>query len=413
MSLLLVLAVAAAVGSPPLVTDSTPAGARTVGLDVVLDSALNRSMAQELLRLDVTQAEGKATSAQGGFDPQASGRSRVESLGNTKSSLLGAKVVQRLGLVWGAAVSAGYRNGTAEAVYDGKTATSTLGEAYAELTVPLLRDGYIDPVRTDAEVAGLSQNQAELGAEAGALHLARASAELYLAWKEKRFVATVQQWLLDLAQQREAGIARQVEEGSRAALELWDNQRLVAERRAGVERAQGDVDVSAYKLQAAIGGPVANADALRNAGPRLLEVHLRRFGPDGAHPDEGVGTGDGDLWHRICDAGPPSRDEIDRALHRHPLLRQRAVGVEAARAQQRLAQNQLLPRVDSGALWPRTSAPPAPTGKASRQKTPPRQGSGSPSKSRPPTARPAVLAGRRDAKLRASQTKLAQARLSS
>ncbi len=333
-----------------------------IGLDGVLDRALTSSATLELLRAQVDEAQGAAMAAQGSFDPKLKARGDVETLGKTRSSELYGGVEQRLGLLWGAAMSAGYRNGTAEAVYDGKTATSTYGEAFAKIDVPLLRDGYIDGARTKAEVSDIKREATGFQAWFESLHLARMSADQYLDWKELRFQALVQTWLLSLAETREAAIEKRVKAGRQAEFDLWDNQRLVAERRADLEKRNADVEVAAYKLQGIIGGAGDDVAALASQRPRPLEVHTRFFGPDGARTANAPPDTDPGLWTVICAAEIPDDQRIADMLDAHPYMKKLGLDVRAAERQLHLADNQLLPKVNVSGFVAKDFGTPRPYG---------------------------------------------------
>ena len=248
---------AVAMSSPLLAqeTSDDPVAARSrariagvLSLDEVLRSAeeSHPRVAEALARIDV--AEGRSLEADGGFDPKARLGLRGLPVGEYTKGQMEALVVQESPL-WGAKFHAGWRRGFGNfPIYDGDLETLNGGEFRAGVDLPLWRGGPIDRRRADIAQAeaGIDQTQQDL--EATRLILANAAASAYWSWVEAGRQLAINEQLLEVAEQRVAGIERQIQAGSLEPLVAIDNQRTVLDRQTKVIAARRKLAQASIKL---------------------------------------------------------------------------------------------------------------------------------------------------------------------
>lgn len=287
-------------------------------LTTVLTSVetLHPLIAAESTRVDA--AEGEVLAARGGFDPVFKEKLTWTPTGYY-SYVKNAGWVEQPTAAWGTTLFAGWDLGVGEIpAYDGEYETPPLGEIYAGVDVPLLRDGPIDRRRQAIGKAKLEVDAAEASVQVRTLDLLRQSVYRYADWVAAGQRLHVAEGLLALAETRDAQFRGRESVGDLAAFDRKDNERLVVQRRGrqiearrAFEKAQ--LDLSLF---------------LRDAEGRPLLAPLDAI-PD-AFPDLG--------------AAPPTPEAA--ALEQRPEFAR----LEAQRAQvawdARLARNQTLPALD-------------------------------------------------------------------
>jgi len=144
----------------------------------------------------------------------------------------------------------------------------------------------------------------------------------FWSWLAAGETIEIAEALVEVAESREAQIARRVELGQEPEIDILDNRRLVIERKARLRGAERDF------LQASI----------------RLSLFLRD--PNG----EPIVVGREALPETFPAEAPAARDAIEADLEfartRHPLLKQLAIEREKLTVDVRLARNETLPSVD-------------------------------------------------------------------
>jgi len=191
----------------------------------------------------IEASEGKILSSRGAFDPRLSAEGRLGFMPDGKYTNQGAGVsVSAVTPFYGLGAYAGWRIGLGNyPIYAGKNITGTGGELRAGLNLPLWRDGIIDERRAALRQAELGRDEAGVQRLQKRLELERKAAKSYFDWVAADRKLAVEIGLLELAEQRDDGIRRQVERGNLAPLEALDNRRQVLDRRSRVIAAQRDV----------------------------------------------------------------------------------------------------------------------------------------------------------------------------
>jgi outer membrane protein TolC len=196
----------------------------------------------------VRQAEGRALSAEGAFDTvfDVDAQSRVAGFYN--GSYAEGRATNPLtgngGQLYG-----GYRvsRGTFP-IYEDKAYTDRLGELKIGGLFSLLRDRAIDERRgrtaitaRDIDIARLDREMVAIGVQARAI-------AAYQNWVTAGLRLRAYQALLDLAQTRRGGIARQVQLGARPAILLTETDQNIVRRRALVVRTEQEFATAANAL---------------------------------------------------------------------------------------------------------------------------------------------------------------------
>ena len=274
-----------------------PATAAPLTLDEVLASS--RFHAPQVLEAlaRVRGAEGKRLSAEAAFDTVFSTNADTRLTGYYDGRDIEAKVTQPLA-DWGGQVYAGYRvSGGSFPIYEDKRYTNQLGEIKAGAVFSLMRNRMIDDrrfglVQADADIALAEADRlmVAIGVQARAI-------QAYNGWVASGLRLRVYRDLLELAEGRQTGFQRQVQEGMRPTILLTENEQNILRRRTLVVQSEqalaqaaqtlslyyrdGDgrpVVVSADRLPATLAPPLPRAAdplALVAARPDLRTIDIR------------------------------------------------------------------------------------------------------------------------------------------
>jgi outer membrane protein TolC len=271
---------------------------------------------------DIAAAEGERLSAQGGFDPSWKTLGGATPLGYYDNWRLDTVVQQPL-QAGGANLLAGWRIGQGQfAVYDGKAETLQAGEVRAGVTLPLIRDREVDARRVALRNAAANPQIARAQRDAQVLEVRRAAAVRYWTWVEATLQLQIAKGLLQLAQDRNAGLAQRVARGDLAALELQENQRAILSRQGIVVAAERAVQSAAAELALYVRDD--------RGQPRLPK-------PEEAPPAVPVPD---------VRASAELAVVAERAVGRRPERLRLQLQAEQARQEAALARNQALPELD-------------------------------------------------------------------
>jgi outer membrane protein TolC len=285
---------------------------------------------------DVVAADAEALAAQGGFDPVLRGRAFLTPPG------LGAYPQIRSDLTLdipipatGVNAFAGYRfgaplgndkNGNPNQVqsYYQERLTFLLGEVRAGVSVPLLRNLWIDRRRATVQRTELGQEAAKQAETLQRIEIARLAAFRYWDWVAAGMRREVARDLLRIARDRDRQLATRVKTGDVPLFDQQDNLRAVAQRESLVVQAQRQVEQTRFELslywRSDDGQPQQPTDEQM---PRGIPTPDPSFG-DGA--------------------------TIDDALARRPDLRRLVIQQRQQEIELSLQKNQLFPLIDLGAI---------------------------------------------------------------
>lgn len=301
-----------------------PPGAITLTLEEVITSLDATHPLLESADAKIEERDGKVMSSRGAFDPTLSAEGRLGFMPNGKYTNQTAGVgVSTVTPFYGLGAYAGWRIGLGNyPIYAGKDITGTAGELRAGVSLPLWKDGIIDARRAALRQAELGRDEAGLMRLQKRLELEKKASKSYFDWVAADRKLAVEQGLLELAEQRDDGIRRQVERGNLAPVEAIDNRRQVLSRRGRVIGAR------------------------REVRQKALEVSLYARDADGSArvPDERTVPAD----------FPPELDpnthdvdgDVERANELRPELAIFRIQRGIAEVDARLARNQRAPNID-------------------------------------------------------------------
>jgi outer membrane protein TolC len=216
-------------------------------LDNVLDSVYN---SYPLLRIAVEQrsiAEGQILEAQGEFDLKLKGGGNSGPLGFYQTNRFGTGFEQAM--FGGGEMFAGYRIGRGNfQPWYGERETNDGGEFKAGFLIPLLQNRRIDDRRATIFRSVLGRDAVEPDILLQLIDFVRSASYTYWDWVAAGQVIEIEQSLLDIALQRQQGLQQRVDGGDLPRIELTDNERLIASRRAAVIESQRKFQQSTIKL---------------------------------------------------------------------------------------------------------------------------------------------------------------------
>ena len=289
-------------------------------LDEVLDRVDERVPQLAAAEARLHEAEAKVLSKRGAFDPVLSGKGSVYTTKYPRSQL---NTSLSAATPWGPSLELGWARGIGDfPAYDGQYETVENGELYGSLTVPLL-DG-LGYGKDRASVDGMRAAQA--GKQAALVDVQRklrlVAAKRYWAWVAACQALEVAERQLELAQKRNAAFQREVEVGSRAQLDLLDNERALLERQSELAYAQQKVHLSALDLS-----------LLLRDGAGAPRVPARDEAPE--------------HWPALMPLPSEARDLT--ALSWRPDRSKLAAELQQATVEERRAQNGVLPKLNVSA----------------------------------------------------------------
>lgn len=296
----------------------------------------------------VRAADGQERAAHGAFDMQVQAQGWAAPAGYYRYGRSDFVLSQATPLQ-GASLTAGWRLGRAFAGssvpgYYGHQETLSGGEFRAGVTVPMLRDGPVDPRRAGLERSRLLADAARAEAAIPRLRVRLAATETWVRWVAAAGRVRVAEDLLRLAEERDKQIGDRVRAGALPALEHLENRRAVLERRQGVVTARRALERAAL----------------------ALSFHWRDDAGVPRLPLSGQAPG---IWSVTDSERPVVVKEsvaVAEALGRRPeLVRWRAMQ-DAGLVQIRLADNQVAPRVDLSAMGAVDTGAPQADGQTAR-----------------------------------------------
>ncbi|MCX9147215.1 TolC family protein [Erythrobacter sp. WG] len=150
---------------------------------------------------------------------------------------------------YGAEVFGSYRvsDGTFP-TYENYNYTNQLGEAKVGALFSLLRNRDIDSRRFAIEDTRLAASQARFDVMLVRLNVQHEALRAYWRWVAAGEEIRVFEELLEIAEARQIGLAREVREGARARIALTENEQNLLRRRTLLEQARRDFDTAANSL---------------------------------------------------------------------------------------------------------------------------------------------------------------------
>lgn len=183
-------------------------------------------------------ADAEVLSAKGDFDHKLKfkSRNRIEDVYDNKYF---ETTLERNTGVQGISLIAGHRQGIGNfPLYDGKYETSSLGEIYAGISVPLLRDRATDASRANIAIARIERDQSSEELKLKQFMYIHKALSLYYKWIAESRILKINRELLELALDRESMLQKKFSRGDVERLKLTDNERSIAKREAEVQKSE-------------------------------------------------------------------------------------------------------------------------------------------------------------------------------
>ncbi len=292
--------------------------AGALSLRAVLRSVRNHHPKVESTRAKLQALESQRFAAEGVYDPLFSGKGSIVRGGYYETNVADAELRQYLG-VWGTEIYGGYRvgvpiQGDRYPTYE-SSETLNRGEVRGGVSVPLWRDGPIDPRRTALEVTQSLEKAGGFELRDAELNIRLEAIAAYFDWLAAGHQLDIAERLLALAETRRQQVSAQRDAGSASDFEVTDSRQMELNRRAAVITAEqklrsASIQLSLY-LRTDTGQPMAPA---RAALP-----------PFRAAPQEVLSL------------------DVANLAECHPQVRALSQRIEAARSQAELADNRVAP----------------------------------------------------------------------
>lgn len=180
----------------------------------------------------VSESEGKLRSADGAFDTTLKAKS--ESLNGEvyDYSFWDARLEKQTSLL-GSKLYVGQRAGTGMIPsYKGEKKTSSEGEIFAGISLPILRDLWTDKYRTELKNAKLAVLVEKQILKQKRIEYLLKSSKAYWDWVAYGQSLRVQEELVEVAEKRADFLRRKLKAGDIERLQLSDNLRTLSKRRA-------------------------------------------------------------------------------------------------------------------------------------------------------------------------------------
>lgn len=214
--------------------------------------------------LKARAAEGELTAAEGNFDHKLSfkGRNRVE---DRYDNQYFEATIERQLPVAGLGLIAGHRQGAGFfPAYEGKMRTSSAGEIFAGISIPLLRNLTTDEFRTDVRLRQLEKAQADEEVRIKKMVYVHKALSLYYKWLLDTRRLKVRKAILKLAEDRDQMLRSRFRAGDIERLKLTDNQRSIDKRRDEALKAEIELNKTKASLSLYVRDPDGSLHSLEN-----------------------------------------------------------------------------------------------------------------------------------------------------
>ncbi len=220
------------------------------GLQLEEVLASSRRFAPSILEAlaNARAADGRVLASEGAFDLLFTGEGFSRITGFYDGTYVQGKAIQPL-TNNGGQIEASYRVSRGDfPVYEDYSFTDRLGELKVRGVFALLRDRYIDDRRFGQRNALIERDMAGLDALIIAIGVQQRAIQAYGQWVAAGQQVQVYRAQVQLAEDRQDGISRQVQLGARAAILLTENQQNLLRRQSLLVAAERDLANAAQRL---------------------------------------------------------------------------------------------------------------------------------------------------------------------
>lgn len=216
----------------------------------VVDSVLIHYPLVDASILKVDAAQGDVTAAEGAFDHKLNFKTRLWRQRPYNNEYY-ETYLERQTAFGGAKVLAGHRQGAGDFnYYDLKKDTSSAGQIFAGITMPLLRNLQTDSYRTDLKIQNLNKEQAIQQVQLKKLMYVHKALSTYYKWVLETKKLEIHRQLLQLAEDRQKMIQKKYKAGDTERLKVTDNLRQINKRQGEVLKSE--IDLRKYTAELAL-----------------------------------------------------------------------------------------------------------------------------------------------------------------
>jgi hypothetical protein len=193
-------------------------------------------------------ADFELESSRGSFDHKLKIKTRNKIEDIYKNQYL-ETLIERQTPYYGLSLVAGHRQGAGKfAEYDGYFRTSTAGEIFGGLSLPLLRNFKLDQNRLDLTINKMEKDISESDLKAKKLVTVHKALSIYYKWILATKKLQIRKNILDLAKNRHEMILKRVKAGDLEELKIKDNQRTIDKRMDDVLKSEIELKDAINKL---------------------------------------------------------------------------------------------------------------------------------------------------------------------
>lgn len=232
--------------TPPAAAPVPTAGELTLA-EVLASARFHSPQVLEALA-KIRGAEGKRLAAQGAFDTVFALDGEFRPTGYYSGSWLDTQVSRPFTGIGGYAYGGYQIGGGRFPIYEDERYTRLGGEVRAGAVLSLLKDRFIDERRFNLVQADYDILLAELDRTLVAIGVQARAIQAYNNWVIAGLRLGIYRDLLALAQNRQAGIRRQVAEGARPQILLTENEQNILRRQALVAQSEQALAQAATSL---------------------------------------------------------------------------------------------------------------------------------------------------------------------
>lgn len=193
-------------------------------------------------------AEGELESQEGAFDHKIKFKSMNQIEDKYDNQVFETKLERQTPWM-GSRMFVGHRQGNGVfAAYDGKYETSSLGELFAGVDVPLLRDRSIDEFRLNRLKAYIGVQKAEAEVQQKRLDILFKAAQVFWKWTMAGQKLRILESWVKQAEERQKFLEKKVKAGDTSEIKLTDNRRTLLKRQADLVKVRRDFEMASAEL---------------------------------------------------------------------------------------------------------------------------------------------------------------------
>jgi outer membrane protein TolC len=196
----------------------------------------------------VRAAEGNLMGTEGAFDHKIKAKTMNQFEDKYDNQVFDARIERQTPFL-GSRLYAGHRQGTGDfPSYYGNKVTSSVGELYAGVEVPLLRDRAMDEFRLNRARALKEVDYSKVSVNQKGLEIVLKASQVYWKWVSTGQKLRVLKNWVKVAEARQEFLEKKVKAGDTSKIRLTDNRRSLAKRQSELVKAQREFTQASQEL---------------------------------------------------------------------------------------------------------------------------------------------------------------------